>query len=65
MQVGFTVAPDGSLTAVRVLRSSGISRMDQAALANIRSKSPAPRPPEGMTASERIFYVFVNFPVKY
>ncbi len=49
--VGFTIAGDGSLSLVKVLKSSGNAQLDQIALDHIRRSSPFPPPPEGAGSS--------------
>lgn len=43
--VGFTIAPNGGLASVQVLKSSGNSALDQVALDHIRRSAPFPAPP--------------------
>jgi TonB family protein len=44
--VGFTVAADGSVSAVRLLRGAGFPALDAEALALIRRAAPLPKPPQ-------------------
>ena len=48
--VGFTIASDGGLAAVQVLRSSGNGALDNVAVDHIRRSAPFP-PPSGAPAS--------------
>lgn len=45
--VGFTVAANGGLAGVTVIRSSGNAALDQIALNHIQRAAPFPAPPEG------------------
>lgn len=45
--VGFTVAADGGLAAVKILRSSGNAALDKIALNHIQRAAPFAPPPEG------------------
>lgn len=49
--VEFTIADGGRLAAVRVVRSSGSSHLDRAALAMVQRASPFPAPPRGAKRS--------------
>jgi protein TonB len=49
--VGFSIAPDGGLAAVKVLQGSGNSALDQIAADHIRRAAPFPAPPEGVGTS--------------
>lgn len=55
--VGFAIGPDGTLATLRVLRSSGQSRLDATALDLIRQAAPFGRPPGAATV--RYSYEFV------
>lgn len=46
--VGFTIAPDGTLARVRMMRSSGSAELDAVALDHIRRAAPFPKPPGGL-----------------
>lgn len=59
--VSFGVSPSGGLTHARVLRSSGNSALDQAALAGVRRVAPFPRPPAGITAAQLTFQIPIRF----
>lgn len=50
--VAFALMPDGQISDVRILRSSGSKALDEAALETMRKSDPAPRPP--LTASSRM-----------
>jgi protein TonB len=57
--VSFAVGPAGGLRGVRISRSSGNSRLDQMAVAAVRSAAPFPAPPLGSgprTYSIQIFF---------
>jgi TonB family protein len=56
--VRFTVVPDGSVTMVRLVRSSGITVFDDAALALIQRAVPFPSPPHGQQ-------ITFTIPVRY
>lgn len=45
--VSFSIARDGGLAAVGIARSSGSSRLDQIAVAQVRRAAPFPPPPAG------------------
>lgn len=45
--VGFTVAKNGGLAGVKVIRSSGNAALDQIAVSHIQRSAPFPAPPEG------------------
>lgn len=49
----FTLLPDGELQAVRILQSSGVSALDQAALNAVSESSPV-RLPDGMSFSHAL-----------
>ena len=49
--VGFTVAADGGLAGVQILKPSGNAALDQTALGHIRRAAPFPAPPEGVGRS--------------
>lgn len=49
--VGFTVAADGGLAGVQILKPSGNTALDQTALGHIRRAAPFPAPPEGVGRS--------------
>lgn len=46
--VGFSIAPDGRLASLRVLRSSGSADLDAVALDHLRRAQPFPKPPPGL-----------------
>ena len=45
--VTFSIGPMGALRGVNVARSSGNSKLDQAAVSAVRSAAPFPAPPSG------------------
>lgn len=45
--VGFTVAKNGGLAGVKLIRSSGNAALDQIAVSHIQRSAPFPAPPEG------------------
>lgn len=49
--VGFTVAANGGLSQVKVIRSSGHAALDKIAIGHIQRSAPFPPPPEGMGRS--------------
>ncbi len=51
--VGFHIAADGRLEAVRVLESSGRPRLDRAAVQTVQRTSPFRPPPSSLTPDER------------
>jgi len=55
--VGFEIAADGQLASVRILRSSGESAVDQAALDHLRRAAPFAAPPSGAQRRFQIEYV--------
>ena len=59
--VTFGVASSGGLRFVRLARSSGDGRLDQAALAAVRRSSPFPTPPAGASASQLTFTIGLSF----
>lgn len=46
-QVSFTIAANGALAAVSIVRSSGSARLDQVALQQVHRAAPFPPPPAG------------------
>ncbi len=56
VQIGFVVATDGSLSSVRVLKSSGNAAIDAMGLDHIRRAAPFAPPPEG--ASRNLGFIF-------
>lgn len=52
--VGFQIGANGALSSVRILRSSGTSRVDRVALKHIQRAAPFPPPPKG---AQRTFKV--------
>ena len=59
--VTFGVAGSGQLRFVRLARSSGDGRLDQAALAAVRRSSPFPTPPAGASAAQLTFTIGLSF----
>lgn len=55
--VGFKITADGGLGSVQILRSSGESRVDQAALDHLRRAAPFPAPPPGAERRFQVEYV--------
>jgi protein TonB len=55
--VSFGVSKSGGLTYVRLGRSSGVSALDQAAVAAVRRSAPFPTPPAGTPAGRLAFSV--------
>ena len=45
--VSFAIGADGGLSSARVVRSSGNTRADKAALATVKRAAPFPKPPSG------------------
>lgn len=60
-EVALTVAADGSLSALRLQKSSGIPALDQEALDLLRRAAPLPKPPDGL-ARELVVPVSVGLP---
>jgi TonB family protein len=58
--VAFSIGNDGSLTALRIARSSGYDQLDQAAI-QIVSKTAFPVPPSGLSAVRRNFVSAFSF----
>lgn len=56
VQIGFTVGADGRLTAVKVLKSSGVATVDAMGLDHIRRAAPFPAPPS--KASRNLAFAF-------
>jgi protein TonB len=59
--VTFGVASSGGLRFVRLARSSGDGRLDQAALAAVRRSSPFPPPPAGASSAQLTFTIGLSF----
>lgn len=51
VRIRFSVSSSGGLVGISVAKSSGSSKIDQAALAHIRRAAPFPRPPKGARRS--------------
>jgi protein TonB len=60
-EVAFTVAADGSVSALRLQKSSGVAALDQEALDLLRRAAPLPKPPDGL-ARELVVPVSVGAP---
>ncbi|MGC1347142.1 MAG: TonB family protein [Methyloceanibacter sp.] len=56
--VAFSIGPAGGLQGVRIARSSGKAKLDQAAIATVQSAAPFPPPPAGVnpTFSIQIYF---------
>ena len=56
--VAFSIGPAGGLQGVRIARSSGKAKLDQAAIATVQSAAPFPLPPAGVnpTFSIQIYF---------
>lgn len=59
--VAFVVAPDGTLLAASITRSSGSSELDQLALQAVRSAAPLPPPPRALGGHPLSFEISFNF----
>jgi len=59
--VSFGLSSSGSLRYASVARSSGSSRLDQAALAAVRRSSPFPSPPSGASSRQLQFSISFTF----
>jgi TonB family protein len=55
--VGFEVGPEGDMTTVTVVRSSGQSELDGAALRMVRASRPGPPPDGRFSGSTTINFV--------
>lgn len=55
--IGFRIAPNGGVTSLRILRSSGSAKIDQIALRHIQRSGPFPPPPKGARQSFRVDFV--------
>lgn len=58
--VAFSLGNDGSLTALRIARSSGYDQLDRAAI-QIVSKTAFPMPPSGLSVVRRNFVSAFSF----
>jgi protein TonB len=56
--VAFSIGPAGGLQGVQIVRSSGKSALDQAAIATVRSAAPFPPPPPGVKSTFSIQIYF-------
>lgn len=59
--VGFTLDADGRAAGVRVVKSSGYTALDQAAMEAVQSASPFPAPPRGMIKSPMPLEIVIAF----
>ena len=59
--VAFNVNRSGTVTAARLIRTSGDSTLDQEAVSLPRRASPLPAPPEGMSSSSIALTVPIHF----
>lgn len=60
-RLSFTVAVDGALLAVSVVRSSGNPDLDQLALRTVREAAPLPPPPRGLRTAPLTFEISFAF----
>lgn len=56
-KVGFRVTTSGSVTSLRIIKSSGSPRIDQNALRHIQRAAPFPPPPSGAQTSFSVDFV--------
>ncbi|TMV42743.1 energy transducer TonB [Thioclava sp. BHET1] len=61
VMVRLTVGRDGGLRALSLIRSSGNSALDQAALRAVRSASPYPAAPDGLSQANYSFNLPMTF----
>lgn len=61
VMVRFTIARSGSVSGIRVVRSSGSAELDAAAVSNVKRASPLPRFPDDMPQSSQT----VTVPFRY
>ncbi|MGD0633764.1 MAG: TonB family protein [Beijerinckiaceae bacterium] len=61
VEIAFTIDRKGNLLSRRIARSSGSSRLDQAALGLLNRAAPFPVPPDGMTDAALSFTVPIVF----
>lgn len=61
VQVSFLIAPSGSVSKVRIVRSSGHPVIDQAALDMVRRASPMPKFPSNLRAKHMPFSAPIMF----
>jgi protein TonB len=60
VRVSLQISPDGEIASVEVFKSSGNKKLDDAAVTEVR-RARFPKPPPGMTESQRWY----EFPVKF
>jgi protein TonB len=58
--VAFDLTPDGSISNVRLTRSSGSKALDEAAIETMRKSNPAPKPPANVSAT-----LSLELPLRY
>jgi TonB family protein len=58
--IAFSIATDGALRYVKVAKSSGSDRLDQAAINSVRA-AKLPTPPSGMTEAQLSYSISVDF----
>lgn len=56
-QVSFSISTNGGLASLRISRSSGSKKLDQAALRIVKKAAPFPKPPKG---AQRAYSVFIE-----
>jgi len=59
--IGFTIDRSGRAGALRLVAGSGIAWLDRLALRQVEDASPFPRPPAGLSASDRVFEVPLHY----
>lgn len=59
--VGFSINRSGIVLDARIIKSSGNSDLDRAALVTIRSASPMPVPPDDLGGEQLHFVLPVNY----
>ncbi len=57
VRVAFTIRTDGSVTDLRVVKSSGKQILDECALEDVRASAPFPRPSEEQSVEVPILYI--------
>jgi protein TonB len=60
VKVKFRISPDGEIVSIEVTKSSGNKKLDDEAIATVR-RARFPRPPRGMTDTQRWYEFPVNF----
>ena len=61
VKIGFAIDGKGTLASERVVKSSGSSTLDRAALALVRQAAPFPAPPPGAADRDTSFVVPIRF----